>query len=65
VDDIDDIDDIDNECPGPDEGDAESGPPDSIEPCCAKHFPHLAHMFEDGPGSPTDAATATGMYDGW
>lgn len=32
---------LDPECPGPDEGDAESGPPDSITPCCPRHFPGL------------------------
>jgi hypothetical protein len=37
------------ECEGPDEGDAESGPPDSIDPCCPKHFPHLDF------GAPSDA----------
>lgn len=28
------------ECPGPDEGDGESGP-DMIEPCCPVHFPRF------------------------
>jgi hypothetical protein len=50
------------ECPGPDQGDAENGPPDSIEPCCAKHFPQF---FADQSAPPHDAATATGMYDAW
>jgi hypothetical protein len=27
------------ECPGPDEGDAENGPPARVEPCCQRHFP--------------------------
>lgn len=27
------------DCPGPDQGDAESGPPARIEPCCVYHFP--------------------------
>lgn len=31
-----------DECPGPDEGGAESGPPASIEPCCEKHFPTVS-----------------------
>ena len=25
-------------CDGPDEGDAESGPPSEIDPCCERHF---------------------------
>lgn len=28
-------------CPGPDEGDGESGPPARVEACCAKHFPAI------------------------
>lgn len=36
------VEDSKNECHGPDEGDAESGPPAAVQPCCAKHFPHLA-----------------------